>query len=66
MTNPPAAPAVLELLTRIRGKTDSIVRQQRIADTEGFQGMGGAMGLQRLRREREAMQRQLPPLSLVS
>lgn len=53
------------LLADIRKKTDSIVRQQRIADTEGFSCMGGAIALQRLRRDRSVLQRQLPPLRIV-
>lgn len=54
-----------DLMARIREKSRLIVQQQRIADTKGFSSMGGALGLQKLRRERQALQAQLPPLELV-
>lgn len=65
MNNPPPSADVQALMTRIRAKTDIIIKQQHIADTTGFDSMGGAMGLQRLRRERQGLQARLPALALV-
>lgn len=53
-------------LAAIRNKSDLIVNQQQIADAGKFQSIGAALGLQRLRRERAALQAQLPPLRLAA
>lgn len=63
--NPPASRDVEELLSRVRAKSDLIVKQQRQADAGQFDTMGAALGLQKLRQDRKALQAELPPLRLV-
>ena len=64
--NPTPTPADVEaLMTRIREKSAAIVIQQRKADTVGFKSYGGALGLQALRKDRQHLMGQLPPLMLV-
>jgi len=58
-------PDLQELMTRIQAKSAAIVIQQRKADTVGFKSYGGALGLQALRKDRQHLQGQLPPLRLV-
>lgn len=52
-------------LTKIVGLSSEIVKQQRRADARKFRSMGDALNLQKLRRDRTALQRSLPPLRLV-
>lgn len=54
-----------EILEEIREKSRLIVMQQRKADLGEFTSYGGAIGLQRLRNERKALQSLLKPLELV-
>lgn len=56
---------VQTIMSRIRGKTDSILRQQADADAGKFTTIGAAIGLQKLRTERKVLQAQLPSLRLV-
>lgn len=62
---PPASEDVRDLMSRIRDKSALIVKQQRRANAGKFKDYGGAIGLQRLHRERQHLQSQLPELRLV-
>lgn len=61
----PTSEDVQALMTRIRDKSALIVKHQAQADAGRFTTYGGAMGLQKLRQERKALQGQLPQLHLV-
>jgi hypothetical protein len=54
-----------EVLQDLRAKSNMIVHQQRRANEGKFQSVNDAIGLQAVRRERERLMGELPPLMLV-
>lgn len=54
------------LLSRIQHLSKLIVEQQAKADAGEFKSYGGAIGLQRLRLEREALVKKLKPLQVIT
>ena len=64
--NPHSNKTQEEILKEIKEKSRLIHIQQKKADKEGFKDYGGAIGLQRLRRDRDALKGALTPLKIVS
>lgn len=63
MTEAPRPPA--EILSDLRAKSKLIVHLQGRADRREFKSVNDAIVLQKARREREVLRRELPPFRLV-
>lgn len=68
MTSPETTerPDAKAVLADLRALSKRIVAIQRAADRGEFKSMAGAFGLQKLRKDRDRLIRQLPPLRLAS
>lgn len=54
-----------DILKDLRAKSKLICHQQRRADEGHFKSVGDAIGLQRLKRDRDRLLLELPPLRLI-
>ena len=60
-----SVPPPSEILAQLRAKSKLIVHQQERVDRGEFKSVGAAIGLQKLKREREQLRSELPPFYIV-